>query len=98
MVVRQDRGNVEKVAESTKSKGVAKAEPIGNGACKEGHNSKGAVEGDIGFVDIVRVNKTTCTKATNSIEHARAKEADQRDQDKLCYRRCKPGGIETANF
>ena len=83
MVIAENCGNVEAVAEATKSEGETKANGVGNAASEEADNRECSIDANICSVDIMGIHKPTSTKAVDCIEHARAQEADECDENDL---------------
>lgn len=89
MVVRQHRSDVEEVTKATEEKGPAETNTIGNGTGSETDDGKGTVESGVSDVDGMVVLLATSTQTVQGIEHTRAEEADEGDEEQLRRR----GGI-----
>lgn len=72
VVVRENRCNVEKVAETTEEQRCAKSQTVSDRARKEAYNGKSRVQRGIGLADVVRVEPATGTQAIDSVEHTGA--------------------------
>ena len=83
MVVRQDRADIEEVSEPSNSEGQSQANAVGYATAKESNTGKSRIESHIGIVDVVCGDQTTGHQTIHSVEHARAEEADDGDEEEL---------------
>lgn len=90
MVVRKVRGHIDGIADSAKGQGSADSKLIGKRAGEKSNDRKSRVQGCVGFVVCGRIQLAAATHAIERIEHARAHEADERDNDQLDWRRGVP--------
>jgi len=86
VVVAQDRGDIQEIAEAADAEGQSEANSVCDTATEEAHNRERGVDSCVGVVAIVGVDLTSSAQAINSIEHARAQEADECDKDNLKLR------------
>ena len=83
MVVAEDRSNVDAVAEAADAESQAQTYPVGNAASEEADDRESGVYTNVGSVDIVRIDETSCSETVHSVEHARTQEANEGDKDDL---------------
>lgn len=83
VVIGENGCNIEEVAESTKAESDTKTDSIGDTAAEEAYTRKHGVESGIGIVDVGGIDLAGSSHTVDSIEHARAQEADHCDKDDL---------------
>lgn len=83
VVVGKNGGNVQGIAEATEAQGQTETDPVGNAAGEEADDGESGIDGGVGIIDVVGIDLTGGTQAIDSVEHARAQEADDGDKDNL---------------
>ena len=83
MVVRQEGGSVEAVAQAPETNREAKTQHVGDGAGEETDYGKDTVESGIGVGLGGLVDLTAATQTTEGVEHSRAHEAHHGDHEQL---------------
>ncbi len=79
----EEGSGVDAVTDTTDTESNAKTETIGKGSSEETNEGEGTVEGSRSIIGSLGVTQTTTTHTTQSVEHARAEEADKGDHNKL---------------
>lgn len=93
VVVGEIRGNIDRVADSTKGQSSADSKLVGEGAGEETNDRKGRVQGGVGAVVCSGIKLAAAAHAVEGIEHTRAQEADEGDNDELNWGRGIPGQL-----
>lgn len=83
MVVAKKGAHVDGVANATKGQGGADAQLVGEGAGEEADDGEGRVESGVGVVVCGRVQLAAAAHSVDGIEHARAHEAHEGDDEQL---------------
>jgi len=83
VVVRENGSDVQSVTEAAETQSQAQTDLVGDTPGEETHDGEGGVDGSGGIVNVVSVDLTGCTQAVDGVEHARAQEAHEGDEDDL---------------
>lgn len=79
-VVAKEAGNINRVTECTYENGPFKPKTIDEWTHEESKDTEGRVQGGVGVVSGGRVDLSSTTQSSNSIEETRLQKADDRDQ------------------
>lgn len=83
MIVAQQACDVDTISQSSNTQGESDTQSICDAAGKETDHGKGTVEGDSSIVGRRCINLPSTAQSTESVEHARAHEADEGDHGEL---------------
>ena len=98
MVIGQKRRHIQKIAKPAEREGHAEADAVGDGTGKKAHYGKGAIQSRVGVIHIRLVELAGTSQTTDGIEHSRAEEANEGDQDQLGLGGSEPRECPGAEF